>query len=52
MKKVELTQTRPTPFQGSVQGPPNGIGFKRNHLELNICQVKGLNINRIQILTI
>jgi hypothetical protein len=35
MKVVELTQTRPTPFQGNVQRPPGGIGFKRKHLELN-----------------
>jgi hypothetical protein len=52
MRVVKLTQTRPTPFQGGVQGPPSGTSFKHKHLELSICQVKGLDINRTQGLTI
>jgi hypothetical protein len=52
MKVVKLIQTRPTPFQGKVQGPPSGTSFKHKHPKLSICQAKGLDINKTQGLII
>jgi hypothetical protein len=52
MKVAKLTQTRPTPFQGGILRSSQWYWFKRRHLELNIRQAKGLDINRTQGLTI
>jgi hypothetical protein len=51
MKVAELTQTKPTHFQG-VSGTSWWYWFKHKHLKFNICQAKGLDINRAQGLII
>jgi hypothetical protein len=45
MKVAKLIQTKTTPFQRRVLGSSWWYLFKRRHLELNICQVEGLDIN-------
>ncbi len=43
MNVAKITQTKPTPFQNGVQKVANGID-----LNINICQAKGLDINKTQ----
>jgi hypothetical protein len=40
MKMVELTQTRPTPFQGRVQGPLGGTSSKGDIMSLTFVKLK------------
>jgi hypothetical protein len=48
MKVAELTQTRPTSFQGKVPRTSWWCWFKHTHPKFNIFQVKGLDINKGQ----
>jgi hypothetical protein len=46
MKVAKLTQIRPQYLFEERHYGPLGGRFKRRHLELNICQVEGLDINQ------
>jgi hypothetical protein len=48
MKVAKFTQTKSTPFQGGILKTSWWYWFKCKHLEFNICQVQGLDINRAQ----